>query len=136
MSSLQDLPLQLQETIVGLVAASSPQAMEDLRSLRATCKQMHMACTSPQVGRCLPLRQVLWRAFEGHDDAVHDFAAFRDALLDNLTSDVVGNPYACYLAGLREDFVYNRVAVRPSLHLHTPLPPNPLVVCRSRLIPS
>jgi hypothetical protein len=91
--------------------------MEDLHSLRATCKQMHMACTSPQLGRCLPQQQVLWHALKGNDAAVHDFGLFRDALLDNLTSEAVGNPDACYLAGLREVFIDIRTALRPSLHL-------------------
>jgi hypothetical protein len=34
MSSLQDLLLQLQESIAGLIAASSPQAMDDLCPLQ------------------------------------------------------------------------------------------------------
>ncbi|KAF8661455.1 hypothetical protein HU200_057040 [Digitaria exilis] len=101
MSSLQDLPLQLQESIAGLVAASFPQAMEDVRSLPATCKQMHRSCTS---------------AHANNVDA-HNFGLFRDTLLANLTRDTVGNPDACYLAGLREVFVDNHATLRPSPQL-------------------
>jgi hypothetical protein len=56
--SLAELPIELRANIVGRVAATSKQPMDDLRSLCATCKYMLGPCRDRDVGRQLALDRV------------------------------------------------------------------------------
>ncbi|KAF8652517.1 hypothetical protein HU200_062716 [Digitaria exilis] len=81
---LLQLPDHLAVDITICVAATSMWPMEDLRSLRATCKAMRVACATMEVGRCLPLGLDLERVLM-HDINIHKRFLFRDTLVDNLT---------------------------------------------------
>ena len=110
-SPLQRLPDTLAVKIAVRVAATSMRPMDDLRSLRATCKDMRQACKDKEVRRCIPLGLVLARAF--FDDNVTDFDLFRDTLVNNLAE--ASHPEACFQAGLRDIFGVNRGSLQPCL---------------------
>ena len=53
------LPMELAADITGRVAEQSYAPMDDLASLRPTCLFMRRVCGTAEVGRRIPLRQVL-----------------------------------------------------------------------------
>ena len=74
--------------------------MEDLRSLRATCKSMLGPCRDRDVGRQLalgrvPVEQMQNADPDGYDVFVRSLAA-------------AGNPVACFLTGMDDIFGRNR----------------------------
>jgi hypothetical protein len=96
------LPTELQIVIVGHLAATSEQPMDDLRSLWATCSSMRRICGDPAVDRRVALDQVT--RVNVH---VNYFS-----LLANLTQ--VGNPEACFLTGIQTVFM-EKHSPRPCL---------------------
>uniref|UniRef100_K3YKZ9 F-box domain-containing protein n=1 Tax=Setaria italica TaxID=4555 RepID=K3YKZ9_SETIT len=93
--SLAVLPTEVAIEIIGHLAATSEQPMDDLRSLWATCSFMLRMCGDPAVGRHVALdrfsRAMLWNKPDGYD-----------TLLASLTQ--VGNPEACFLTGIQVIF--------------------------------
>jgi hypothetical protein len=87
--------------------------MEDLRSLRATCKDMRQACKAKEVRRCIPQGLVLARA--SFDDKVTDFHLFRDTLVNKLAE--VGHPEGCFRYGMRDIFGVNRGLLQSCLEV-------------------
>jgi hypothetical protein len=85
------LPTEVYIDIAGHLAATSERAMDDLRSLQATCREMHCVCTNAAVGRHVALErfaiELQWNDRKGYD-----------ALLDCLT--YIRNPEACFLSGM------------------------------------
>jgi hypothetical protein len=55
--SLVVLPIEVNIDITGHLAATSERPMDDLRSLRATCREMHRVCNSTAVGRRVALER-------------------------------------------------------------------------------
>jgi hypothetical protein len=108
--SLAELPIELRANIVGRVAATSKQPMDDLRSLRATCKCMLGPCRDRDVGRQLaldrvPVQDVQNTDPEGYDVFVHSLAA-------------ASNPAVGFLAGIDGIFGRNRGSRPPLDELH------------------
>ena len=94
--SLHDLPHEIHVHITGIVAATSPRPMDDLRSLRRSCNAMYVACRNREVGRRL--------ALDREPDAMwwhHDPAAV-DRLYQILAR--TGNPEGCFRAGVNALF--------------------------------
>ncbi|KAJ1282652.1 hypothetical protein BS78_03G068300 [Paspalum vaginatum] len=99
--TLLALPHDIVVEIAGHIAASSPQPMEDICSLRATCQATHAACKEGAVGRRVALeREHTMRWFE-HDRYL--------ALVRNLAG--AGNPEACFVLGLTLVFTQGRTGL-------------------------
>ena len=104
--SMQDLPTEVAVQIAGHLAAMSVSPMDDLRSLRATCRFLCGVTRDRAVGQCINVRQfaaaMLWR----------DRAA-NAALLADLTN--IGNPEACYMTGMMNVFSKGTPEARPCI---------------------
>jgi hypothetical protein len=96
--SLVVLPTEVNIDIISHLAATSKRAMDDLRSLRATCREMRRVCNNAGVGWRVALErfavELQWNDRKGYD-----------ALLDFLTR--IRNPEACLLSGMDILFVEN-----------------------------
>ncbi|KAL6626712.1 hypothetical protein ACP70R_030438 [Stipagrostis hirtigluma subsp. patula] len=82
--------------IAGAVAASSPRPMDDLCSIRATCKAMYEACNDRAVGRRVALEREA--AMKWSETGRYH------AVVDHLAG--AGNPEACFLVGLTLIFAH------------------------------
>ena len=109
---LTDLPMEVLIDIVGHVAMTSFQPMDDLGRLRATCRVMRRACGDPSVGRRVALLKTYWEDMQWNEPDRYY------ALLALLVG--VGNPEACTLTGIVDFFT------APS-HPSTSSPAPPLV---------
>ena len=80
--------------------------MDDLRSLRATCRFLRGVTSDRAVGQCIDVHwfaaAMLW----------NDHAAYA-ALLAHLTD--IGNPVACYITGMNNAFSKGTPEARPSI---------------------
>jgi hypothetical protein len=89
--SLVVLPTEVNIDIISHLAATSKRAMDDFRSLRATCREMRRVCNNAAVGWRVALErfavELQWNDRKGYD-----------ALLDFLTR--IRNPEACLLSGM------------------------------------
>jgi hypothetical protein len=89
--SLVVLPTEVNIDIISHLAATSKRAMDDLRSLRATCREMCRVCNNAAVGWRAALErfavELQWNDRKGYD-----------ALLDCLTR--IRNSEACFLSGM------------------------------------
>ncbi|KAF8657542.1 hypothetical protein HU200_059985 [Digitaria exilis] len=108
--SLVELPNEILALIVGRVAVTSTRPMEDLRSLRATCKAMHRPCRDRDVGRRLVLHRVRVKQMQEEDPAGYD------VFVRNLAA--CGNLEACFLTGMDDIFGRNRSPRPPLEQLH------------------
>uniref|UniRef100_A0A0E0G9D4 At2g35280-like TPR domain-containing protein n=1 Tax=Oryza nivara TaxID=4536 RepID=A0A0E0G9D4_ORYNI len=82
--------------IACLVAATSPEPIADLLSLRATCKAMHAAAKERDVGKCVPLERLdnmKWMENERYL-----------AIVNHLVG--AGNPDACFITGVTLVFAH------------------------------
>ncbi|KAK3163858.1 hypothetical protein QOZ80_1AG0009330 [Eleusine coracana subsp. coracana] len=94
-----ELPHDVVVEIAGHVAASSPRPMDDLTSIRATCKAMRAACSDPGVARRVALEKeaaMKWAETGRYNALVARLAA-------------AGNPEACFIMGLALVFAHRRV---------------------------
>ncbi|KAF8779698.1 hypothetical protein HU200_002450 [Digitaria exilis] len=98
-------PNEILALIAGRVATTLTRPMEDLRSLRATCKAMDRPCGNRDVGRRLALHQVRVKQMQEEDPAGYD------VFLRSLAA--YGNLEACFLTGMDDIFGRN----------HSPRPP-------------
>ena len=93
--SMQDLPKEVAVQIAGHLAAMLFSPMDDLRSLRATCRFLRGVTSDGAVGQRIDVRwfaaAMLW----------NDRAAYA-ALLAHLTD--IGNPEAGYITGMNKVF--------------------------------
>jgi len=100
------LPRDMAVEIAGLVAATSPRPVDDLRSLRASCRAMRAACGDRAVGRRVALEReavaMLWSDAERYLAVVGSLAG-------------AGNPEACFLSGVALVFAHR--CVRPGAEL-------------------
>jgi hypothetical protein len=108
--SLVELPIELRAMIAGRVGATSKQPVEDLQSLRPTCKSMLGPCCDSDVSRHLalgqlPIEQLQNTDLDGYDVFVRSLAA-------------VGNPVAGFLTGMDDIFGKNRGWCPPLDELH------------------
>ncbi|CAO2044974.1 unnamed protein product [Urochloa humidicola] len=103
------LPEDLAITVAGLLAASSPDPMQDLRSLRRSCKWMCQVCKSRHVAKSIPVQHAL----EHELYAVADYGRdYRNDLIGKLAE--AGNEEACFRDGVRVIFdVYRSDLVCP-----------------------
>ncbi|CAN6355871.1 unnamed protein product [Urochloa humidicola] len=77
--------------------------MQDLRSLRRSCKWMYQVCKNRYVAKCIPVQ----RALEGEVFVVAQYnGAYRNDLVGKLAE--AGNKEACFRDGLRVVFDVNR----------------------------
>jgi hypothetical protein len=94
-SWLGDLSFDALVQIAGNIAATSWFPMEDLRTLRGTCRFMRCLCRNPEVGSRINLGRVSshnrWR----------NTIAYK-ALVQSLTN--IGNPQACFKTEMRAIF--------------------------------
>ncbi|TVU21977.1 hypothetical protein EJB05_31649, partial [Eragrostis curvula] len=90
------LPHDVVVEIAGHVAASSARPMDDLRSIRATCKAMNAACSDPAVARRV--------ALENETATKWDETERYRALVARLAA--AGNPEACFITGMALIFVH------------------------------
>jgi len=92
------LPTELAIEIVGHLATTSVQPMDDLCSLWATCSSMRRICGNPAIGRRMALDRCKhgW----GWDDLSNYYA-----LLASLTQ--LSNSEACFLTGIQIVFKEN-----------------------------
>ncbi|KAK3160321.1 hypothetical protein QOZ80_1BG0058010 [Eleusine coracana subsp. coracana] len=90
-----ELPHDVVVEIAGHVAASSSRPMDDLTSIRATCKAMRAACSDP--GVALEKEAAMKWAETGR----------YHALMARLAA--AGNPEACFIMGLALVFAHRRV---------------------------
>ncbi|CAN6372762.1 unnamed protein product [Urochloa humidicola] len=96
-------------TVAGLLAASSPDPMQDLRSLWRSCKWMWQVCKSRHVVKSIPVQHV-----QEHElYAVADYGRdYRNNLIGKLAK--AGNVEACFRGGVRVVFdVYRSELVYP-----------------------
>ncbi|CAN6164105.1 unnamed protein product [Urochloa humidicola] len=110
--SLEDLPTDLVLVIVGRLAASSRNPMEDLRNLRAACKKMRWVCKSGYVSRSVALLQA-FRRLPIAPPNVDDLRAH----FDSLEESPVGNTEGCFRKGMRIMFRENNGSLRSPLVL-------------------
>ncbi|TVU21979.1 hypothetical protein EJB05_31651, partial [Eragrostis curvula] len=90
------LPHDVVVEIAGHVAASSRRPMDDLSSIRASCKAMHAACSDPAVARQVALENET--AMKWDDNARYD------TLVERLAA--AGNPEACFATGMAFIFAH------------------------------
>jgi hypothetical protein len=85
------LPIEVNIDIVDHLTATLERAMDDLCSLRATCREMHHVCKNVAVGQGVELErfavELQWNDRKGYD-----------ALLDCLSR--IRNPEVCFLYGM------------------------------------
>jgi hypothetical protein len=86
-----ELPHDMLVEIAGHVAASSPRPLDDVSSLRASCRAMHAACGERAVGRRVALER------EAAAMRWSDAGRYR-SVVEHLAR--AGNPEACFRAGL------------------------------------
>ena len=87
---LMALPTDLAIEIIGHLATTSKQPMDDLRSLWVTCSSMRRICGNPTIGQRVAMHQCKRRL--GWDDLGNYYA-----FLTSLTQ--LGNPEAYFLTG-------------------------------------
>jgi hypothetical protein len=104
--SLAELPIELQANIAGLVTATSKKPMDDLRSLRATCKSLLGPCRDKDVGRKLALDRVPVQYMQNTDPEGYD------VFIRSLAA--AGNPATGFHVGIDNIFGRNR-SPRPAL---------------------
>jgi hypothetical protein len=91
------LPPDMAVEIAGCVAATSQRPVDDLASLRATCRVMRVACGDRAVGRRVALeRQAGAMRWSDHER----YLAFVGSLSG------AGNPEACFLSGITLVFAH------------------------------
>ncbi|CAO2045299.1 unnamed protein product [Urochloa humidicola] len=102
--AIEMLPDDLAISVAGLLAASSPDPMQDLRSLRRSCKWMCQVCKSRHVAKSIPVQHALeWELFV----VAHYDRDYRNDLIGKLAE--AGNEEACFRDGLRVVFdVYQK----------------------------
>ncbi|CAN6234748.1 unnamed protein product [Urochloa humidicola] len=101
--AIEVLPDDLAVAIAGCRTTSSPDPMQDLRSLRRSCKWMLQVCKNREVAKCI---LVQW-ALEREVFAVPEYNGdYREYLIANLAE--AGNIEACFRDGLRVIFDVNR----------------------------
>ena len=107
---MQDLPMEVAVQIAGHLAAMSVSPMDDLRSLRATCRFLCGVTRDRAVGQCIDVRRftaaMLWNNIAAY--ATH---------LAHLTD--ISNPEACYVTGMNNAF--SKGTLRPG-HASLSLP--------------
>uniref|UniRef100_K3XRU9 At2g35280-like TPR domain-containing protein n=2 Tax=Setaria italica TaxID=4555 RepID=K3XRU9_SETIT len=91
------LPHDMAVEIAGCVAATSPRPVDDLRSLRASCRAMRAACSDRAVGRRVALeREAGAMRWSDHERYL--------AVVGSLSG--AGNPEACFLSGIALVFAH------------------------------
>jgi hypothetical protein len=108
--SLTELPEELLAIIAGQVRVTSNRPMEDLRSLRATCKSMLGPCHDRDISRHLALDRVLVEQMQNDDPDGYD--VFIRSLAE------ASNPVACFLTGMDDIFGRNHSPRPPLDQLH------------------
>ena len=108
---MENLPTEIAVEIAARLAKSSEFAVAEVGSLRATCKKMRQVCHMPEVGRHPAVHPLLpigsWDLYYNN--------GFRQSLIINLSK--VGNPVACFFAGMRVVLVEARGDLRLSLDM-------------------
>ena len=108
---MENLPTEIAVEIAACLAESSDFAVAEVGSLRATCKKIRQVCRMPEVGRRLAVHPLLpIRSWDLYYDN-----GLRQNLIINLSK--VGNPVACFFAGMRVVLVEARGDLRPSLDM-------------------
>jgi hypothetical protein len=108
--SLAELSIELQANITVRIAATSKQPMDDLRSLRATCKSMLSPYCDRDVSRQLALDQVPVQDMQNTDPEGYN------VFVCSLTA--AGNSAASFLAGIDDIFGRNHCPCPPLDKLH------------------
>jgi len=108
---MENLPTEIAVEIAARLAKSSDFAVAEVGSLRATCKKMRQVCRMPEFGQRLAVHPLLPI---GSWDLYYD-NGFRQNLIINLSN--VGNPVACFFAGMCVVLVEARGNLRPSLDM-------------------
>ncbi|CAN6308944.1 unnamed protein product [Urochloa humidicola] len=97
--AIEMLPDDLAISVAGLLAASSPDPMQDLRSLRRSCKWMCQVCKSRHVAKSIPVQHALERELFA---VPHYGRDYRNDLIAKLAE--AGIEEACFRDGLRNVF--------------------------------
>jgi hypothetical protein len=108
---MENLSTEIAVEIAARLAESSDFAVAEVGSLRATCKKMRQVCRMPEVGWCLAVHPLLPI---GSWDLYYD-NGFHQNLIINLSK--VGNPVACFFAGMRVVLVEAHGDLQPSLDM-------------------
>jgi hypothetical protein len=108
---MDNLPIEIVVEIAARLTESSDFAVAEVGSLRATCKKMWQVCRMPEVSWSLVVHPLLpigsWDLYYNN--------GFRQNLIINLSK--VGNPVACFFAGMRVVLVEVCGDLRPSLDM-------------------
>ena len=108
---MENLPTEIVVEIAARLAESSDFAVAEVGSLRATCKKMRQVYRMPEVERRLAVHPLLpIRSWDLYYDN-----SFCQNLIISLSK--VGNPVACFFAGMRMVLVEARGDLRPSLDM-------------------
>ncbi|RLM45240.1 hypothetical protein C2845_PMPSC055978 [Panicum miliaceum] len=100
LSLMADLPTNVAIQIAGHLASTSERPMDDLRTLRATCRRMNLVCRNPKVGRRVNvagLTDMAWHT----PDAYHTFVSCMAQLVLDKNIEhaaVSGHEVAAYVA--------------------------------------